>query len=99
MTRIGPLMLRGGDCNEAQVMPKGWSHYITTLVTPPQDIHPAELGAWQRDLGGGDRGLVVGVGRTDLARHSNGPLLRRIQRVESMAIHRCLTRSRGGYCT
>ena len=30
--RIGPLMLRGADWNGAQVMPKGWSHYITLLL-------------------------------------------------------------------
>ncbi len=36
-------MLAGGNWNSKQVMPKGWSQRITTLVTPHQDIHPLQL--------------------------------------------------------
>jgi len=43
MARLGLLMLSDGDWNGKQVMPKGWSHRITTLVTPSSEIHPLPL--------------------------------------------------------
>jgi CubicO group peptidase (beta-lactamase class C family) len=43
MARLGLLMLSDGDWNGKQVMPKGWSGRITTLVTPSSDIHPMQL--------------------------------------------------------
>jgi CubicO group peptidase (beta-lactamase class C family) len=43
MARLGLLMLSDGDWNGKQVMPKGWSGRITTLVTPSSDIHPLQL--------------------------------------------------------
>src|SRR5712692_558047 len=43
MARLGLLMLAGGEWNGKQVLPKGWSSYITTLVTPHQDMHPTGL--------------------------------------------------------
>jgi CubicO group peptidase (beta-lactamase class C family) len=44
MARIGLLMLRKGMWNGKQVLPKNWSTYITTLVTPQNEIHPLQLG-------------------------------------------------------
>jgi CubicO group peptidase (beta-lactamase class C family) len=43
MARLGVLMLRDGNWNGKQVMPKGWSGRITTLVTPQQDMNPLEF--------------------------------------------------------
>jgi CubicO group peptidase (beta-lactamase class C family) len=42
--RIGLLMLADGNWNGRQVMPKGWSKRVTTLVTPANDIHPVFVG-------------------------------------------------------
>lgn len=43
MARLGLLMLADGNWAGNQVMPKGWSNRITTLVTPASDIHPIQL--------------------------------------------------------
>ncbi len=43
MARLGLLMLADGNWAGRQVMPKGWSARITTLVTPASDIHPIQL--------------------------------------------------------
>lgn len=43
MARLGLLMLADGNWDGKQVMPKGWSGRITTLVTPSYDIHPVLL--------------------------------------------------------
>jgi CubicO group peptidase (beta-lactamase class C family) len=43
MARLGVLMLADGAWNGKQVLPKGWSRYITTLVTPHQDMHPTQF--------------------------------------------------------
>jgi len=43
MARIGLLMLADGNWNGRQVMPKGWSGKLTTLVTPSDQIHPLQL--------------------------------------------------------
>lgn len=43
MARLGLLMLRGGEWNGKPILPKGWSSYITTLVTPHQDMHPVQF--------------------------------------------------------
>ena len=43
LARLGLLMLSDGDWNGKQVMPKGWSARLTTLVTPASDIHPLQL--------------------------------------------------------
>jgi CubicO group peptidase (beta-lactamase class C family) len=43
MARLGLLMLADGDWNGKQVMPKGWSGRITTMVTPSSEIHPLQL--------------------------------------------------------
>lgn len=43
MARLGLLMLADGAWGEKQVMPKGWSGRITTLVTPHQEMHPVPL--------------------------------------------------------
>lgn len=45
MARLGLLMLADGNWDGKQVMPKGWSGRITTLVTPSSDIHPMQLSA------------------------------------------------------
>lgn len=52
LSRLGLLMMADGNWNGKQVMPKGWAARITTLVTPPSDIHPmqlsfpAQIGRW-----------------------------------------------------
>jgi CubicO group peptidase (beta-lactamase class C family) len=51
MARIGLLMLREGQWNGKQILPKGWSERITTLVTHEDQIRP--LGA------GGGLGLAT----------------------------------------
>ena len=51
MARIGLLMLRGGQWKGQQILPKGWSERITTLVTRDDQIRP--LGA------GGGLGLAT----------------------------------------
>jgi CubicO group peptidase (beta-lactamase class C family) len=43
MARLGLLMLADGDWDGKQVMPKGWSSRITTIVTPSSEIHPLQL--------------------------------------------------------
>jgi CubicO group peptidase (beta-lactamase class C family) len=45
MARIGVLMARQGRWNGREVVPGDWIRTITTLVTPPEDIHPEQLGA------------------------------------------------------
>jgi CubicO group peptidase (beta-lactamase class C family) len=44
MARIGLLMLRGGQWNGKQILPKGWSERITTLLTREDQIHPLGAG-------------------------------------------------------
>lgn len=41
--RLGLLMLRDGEWNGVQVMPKGWAARITTLVTPHAGMHPTQF--------------------------------------------------------
>jgi CubicO group peptidase (beta-lactamase class C family) len=43
LARLGVLMLRGGAWRGTQVLPVGWSRYLTTLVTPFDRIHPTGL--------------------------------------------------------
>ena len=45
MARIGVLMARQGQWNGREVVPRDWVRRITTLVTPPEGIHPDQLGA------------------------------------------------------
>ncbi|MSV29872.1 MAG: hypothetical protein EXQ52_14165 [Bryobacterales bacterium] len=51
--RLGLLLLRDGDWNGKQVMPKGWSSYITTLVTPHHEMNPIAFGLLTRGSWGG----------------------------------------------
>jgi CubicO group peptidase (beta-lactamase class C family) len=55
MARIGVVMARQGQWNGREVVPRDWVRTITTLITPPEDIHPVELGAasWARRWGYG----------------------------------------------
>lgn len=59
MARLGLLMLAEGEWNGKQVLPKGWSRYITTLVTPHYDMHPTQFsmrtrsGLWGMECCGG----------------------------------------------
>lgn len=55
MARIGVLMARQGRWNGREVVPRDWVRTITTLVTPPQDIHPVEIGgtSWAHRWGYG----------------------------------------------
>ena len=40
MARIGMLMLRAGQWKDQQVLPKNWTDYLTTLVTPVKQMPP-----------------------------------------------------------
>jgi CubicO group peptidase (beta-lactamase class C family) len=43
MARLGVLMSRAGRWNDKQAVPADWCRYITTLITPFQDINPTGL--------------------------------------------------------
>ena len=51
LARLGVLMSRRGRWRDQQVLPEQWCRYITTLVTPFEEIHPIGL----RPRGGFDR--------------------------------------------
>src|ERR1051326_8254326 len=51
MARVGLLMLREGEWNGKQVVPRDWCKYITSLVTPFHEINPPPL----RQLGQPER--------------------------------------------
>jgi CubicO group peptidase (beta-lactamase class C family) len=40
MARLGLLMLRAGDLNGKRLLPENWIKYLTTLVTPANDLFP-----------------------------------------------------------
>ena len=40
MARVGQLMLREGNWNGKQVIPRDWAKHIVTLVTPVYDMNP-----------------------------------------------------------
>jgi len=40
MARLGLLMLRLGKWKDAELMPKNWAHFLTTLHTPASEIWP-----------------------------------------------------------
>lgn len=58
MARLGLLMLADGLWNGKQVMPKGWSTRLTTLVTPSGDIHPMSIGAYRTQIGRWGYGML-----------------------------------------
>lgn len=43
MARIGLLMVRFGKWGNDQVLPKNWTEYLTTLVTPADNLWPLAL--------------------------------------------------------
>ena len=43
MARLGQLMLRGGNWNGKQLIPGDWVRYMTTIVTPFDEINPTSL--------------------------------------------------------
>lgn len=43
LARIGLLMLRKGEWGGKQIIPKGWTTRITTLITPQNEIHPRTI--------------------------------------------------------
>ena len=43
MARVGYLMLREGTWNGRQLVPKDWTHRITTIITPVSDMHPEDV--------------------------------------------------------
>lgn len=49
VARLGFLMARYGQWEGADVLPKNWVEYLTTLYTPPSDVWPRPV---QRELGG-----------------------------------------------
>lgn len=51
MARIGLLMLRDGDWNGQQVVPRAWAQTIRSLVTPMNEMNPPDY----RALGTGQR--------------------------------------------
>lgn len=58
MARLGLLMLADGRWGSNQVMPKGWAGRITTLVTPPEDLHPMGVGAYRTQIGRWGYGML-----------------------------------------
>jgi len=40
MARVGYLMLREGNWNGRQLVPREWTHTISGVVTPSEEIHP-----------------------------------------------------------
>jgi CubicO group peptidase (beta-lactamase class C family) len=43
MARLGLLMLRQGRWKDAELMPKNWAQYLTTLRTPASEIWPPDM--------------------------------------------------------
>jgi CubicO group peptidase (beta-lactamase class C family) len=43
MARLGLLMLRQGKWKDAELMPKGWTQFLTTLRTPANEVWPTSL--------------------------------------------------------
>lgn len=43
MARLGLLMLRQGKWKDAELMPKNWSQYLTTVRTPASEIWPPDM--------------------------------------------------------
>ena len=56
--RVGLLMIAHGNWNGKQLIPKDWASRITTLVTPPRDLHPVTLGALKSRIGNWGYGLL-----------------------------------------
>ena len=40
MARVGYLMLREGNWNGEQLVPREWTHTISSVVTPSEEMHP-----------------------------------------------------------
>ena len=53
MARLGYLMLRDGNWNGKQLVPRTWVRLTTRLVTPNADLHPASWSAGARPTGYG----------------------------------------------
>jgi CubicO group peptidase (beta-lactamase class C family) len=51
MARIGLLVLRGGEWQGRQVVPRDWVRRVTSIVTPFHEMNPPEM----RSLGTGER--------------------------------------------
>jgi CubicO group peptidase (beta-lactamase class C family) len=71
MARVGLLMLRGGEWNGKQVVPRGWVEKISRTVTPGRDVNPRFFGSsqvgygylwWIREDGGALAGAYEGRG-------------------------------------
>jgi len=58
MARLGLLMLAEGRWSSEQVMPKGWSAQITTLVTHSDELHPLGVGAVRTQIGRWGYGML-----------------------------------------
>ena len=58
MARLGLLMLADGQWDGRSVMPKGWAGRITTLVTHFNELHPADLGAYETQIGHWGYGML-----------------------------------------
>ena len=58
MARLGLLMLADGKWKNREVMPKGWSGRITTLVTHSHELHPMDLGAYETQIGRWGYGML-----------------------------------------
>jgi len=43
MARVGYLMLREGNWSGRQLVPKDWTHRITTVITPVDQMHPDDV--------------------------------------------------------
>jgi CubicO group peptidase (beta-lactamase class C family) len=58
MARLGLLMLRKGVWNGKAILKRGWTDAITTMVTPPAEIHPLELSLTSRFTGRWGYGML-----------------------------------------
>jgi CubicO group peptidase (beta-lactamase class C family) len=51
MARIGYLMLRNGNWNGKQLIPKEWTKKIVSIITPLSEMNPIRMRAWNFGYG------------------------------------------------
>jgi CubicO group peptidase (beta-lactamase class C family) len=78
LARFGQLMLQGGGWEGEQLIPAGWVRRITSMVTPPEEIHPESFrnrglgfGYWWWVWDAPDREEVYHGAYTDIGSYGN----------------------------